>query len=306
MSKQKKNWSNANWWQSAEFQQLTFRFYRQQLMTLAMSRFRWVGLPPMVDVRFLEWSLLTQGQATISWPLGLVPDNAFAMQAVVRSGPDANYNYPRWTARGINGKQWNATSENGVFVWDNMLREPIMPSLELLAYQMVNVSRSMDVTRMHLRHPFVMRGPRSMKQQMQGVYSQVSDGEPCLVLYNDAGMPIDIDILKASTGREDYELQALQDNLNNLWSQAMRFLGIATMPFKSARQTSEEVTQGSQSADLMALSPLEERRRACDALNELTGGHATVVWNRDVESSTYDFLHDLQIEEGTDDGTSEP
>lgn len=296
MSRKRRNWADPNWWESAEFHALTQDFYFQQLQTLAMSRFRWVGLPPMVDVRFLEWTLLTQGQATISWPLGLRPQNAFAMQAVIASGPDANYNYPKWRSRGVNGKQWDTTAKNGVFVWDNPLRRNIVPSLSLIAYQMANVSRSMDVTRLHLRHPFVLRGPRSMAQQMKSMYSQISDGEPALILYNDSGMPVDIDVLKASTGREDFELQALQDNLNNLWQQAMRFLGIQSMPFKAARQTSEEVTQGSQSADLMAMGPLDCRRRACDTLNEITGGHATVVFNRDVESSTFQFLNDLQLQ----------
>lgn len=305
MARQRKNWADANWWQAADFQALTQEFYYQQLQTLAMSRFRWLDLPPMVDARFLEWTLLTQGQATVSWPLGLVPNNAFAMQAVVKSGPDANYNWPRWQARGINGKGWDVDSRNGVFVWDNALRCNISPSLQLLAYQMANVSRTMDVTRMHLRHPYILRGPRSMSQQMKSIYAQVSDGEPALILYNDSGMPIDIDVLQASTGREDYELQALQDNLNNLWQQAMRFLGIQSMPYKSARQTSEEVTQGSQSADLMALGPLGTRRKACEELNRLTGGHATVVFNRDIETSDYNFLNDIQIREDTQENENE-
>lgn len=304
-NKPRKNWADADYWQSADFQSLTWDFYFQQLQTLAMSRFKWVDLPPYVDVRFLEWTLMTQGQATISWPLGLVPENAFAMQAVVKSGPNANYNWDKWQARGVNGKGWQVDSRNGVFVWDNPLRRNICPSLQLIAYQMANVSRSMDVVRMHLRHPYILRGPRSMAQQMRAIYAQVSDGEPALILYNDAGMPIDIDVLQTSTGREDYELQALQENLNNLWPQALRFLGIQSTPYKAARQTSEEVTQGSQSADVMALGPLDMRRKACDELNQLTGGHAKVVFNRDIITSDYNFINDMQIQNDIDDsGTS--
>lgn len=60
----------TNFWQSAWLNEQSFMFYRLWILTLAMSRYKWIGLPPTCDARFLEKTLALEGVATISTPKG--------------------------------------------------------------------------------------------------------------------------------------------------------------------------------------------------------------------------------------------
>lgn len=289
-----KNWVSPQYWQSAAYNQELFDFFFAQLKTLAMARFRWVNLPPKVNTRFLEWCLLEQGMATITWPDGLMPENAFAMQAVTKSGPDANYDYPRWQALGVNGIKWDVRAHvNGVIVWDSALRVPSLGRLKICASEMCSIMRTKQLVRMHMRVPVVMRGPREMKQQMQQMWAQVADGEPCVITFNDF-RNVDTSVLPIASGREDMELRELQDDMANQWNIALRYLGIDASPRKMERQTSEEIEQAGEPTSLLAKSALDVRREACRQLNDLTGGDAYCYWNQDVESDTYNMIHDAK------------
>ena len=89
-------------------------------------------------------------------------------------------------------------------------------------------------------------------------------------------------------------MREMQDDLANTWNLALRYLGINAAPRKMERQTSEEINQSEEPTDLQALGMLMVRRQACDELNQLTGGNATVVWNQDVESDSWNALNDMR------------
>lgn len=293
MSK-RKNWANPNYWQTADYNWSLFEFFFGQLQTLSMARFRWEGLPPKVDARYLEWCLLTQGMATISWPDGFRPENAFAMQAVTKSGPDANYNYPKWQALGQNGLTWDVRAHvNGVMVWDSMLRVPSYSALKICAREMCDCVRTKQMIRMHMRAPVVYKGPRTMEQQMKSFSAQVADGEPFVITFPEFSN-VETSTLPVATGHEDMFLRAMQDDMSNAWNVALRYLGIAAAPRKTERQTSEEIEQAGEPTSLQALSALSARRAACDELNAFTGGNAQVYWNQDVESDTYNMINDAE------------
>ena len=57
-----------NYWQSAGYNSELFIIYRQQIMKLAMNRYKWINLPITCNERYLEYTLLTQGIATIAFP----------------------------------------------------------------------------------------------------------------------------------------------------------------------------------------------------------------------------------------------
>lgn len=303
MSKRRKNWASPSFWTTAQFNLMMSDFFLQQLMTLAMSRFRWVGLPPKVDVRYLESKLMSQGLATLAWPDGFEPENAFAMMAVCQSGPDANDNWPRWQAFGTNGLKWDVRAHvNGVLVWDSPLRIPIMPNLRMCAYEMASIMRTKQCVRQHMRQPVVFQGPREMEQQMRAMVAQAGDGEPYMVVF-DGFREVETKTLPLASGREDMELRELNDDLSNAWNMALRYLGIDAAPRKMERQTSEEIDQSGEPTQIAALGALRTRREACRQLNALTGGSAQVFWNQDVESDAWNMAMDplTQAREGGPD-----
>lgn len=68
--------------------------YEDWIMGLALSRFRWEGLPETCNERYLEWTLLTEGVATIAKNAGVW----YSLQAIQQGQPN-KYDLPqRWRA----------------------------------------------------------------------------------------------------------------------------------------------------------------------------------------------------------------
>ena len=58
---------NNSYWQTADRNERLYQYYINLIMQMAMSRFRWLNLPPTCDERYLEWILCLEGVATIAF-----------------------------------------------------------------------------------------------------------------------------------------------------------------------------------------------------------------------------------------------
>lgn len=78
-----------------------FLTYRLWILTLAISRFKWTGLPDTCDERYLEQVLATDGVATISTPAG---GTVWTSTQAVTNGSPNIYMTPRsWRSFSVNG-----------------------------------------------------------------------------------------------------------------------------------------------------------------------------------------------------------
>lgn len=290
------NRANGVYWTTQAWNDAAYAFFYRQLEGIAMNRFRWLGLPEKVDVRFLEYTLLYNGVATISYPRGLKPSNAFAMQAVLEGSYDGNMEYTKWRAQGVNGKGWECDTTNGVIVWDSVTRQPLMPQLQFIASECANIMRTKQTVRQHMRQPVMITAPREMSQQLHNLTAQIGSGEPYILAYDRFGSDVNVETLDVSSGREDMQLPALQGDLKDVWNMGLALLGVNVSERKAERQSVSEIQQGDEPTDLAALNALQARRTACEHLNKLTGGDAYVVWNKDVESATFNAANNLEVQ----------
>ena len=99
-----------NFWQSESMNNALVEYYRDILIKMAMTRFKWVNLPPTCDERFLEWTLVTQGVATIAFPRKM-PGTFYSTQAVVNGRMNVYDNPTRWRSFGNYG--WNFSGTQG-------------------------------------------------------------------------------------------------------------------------------------------------------------------------------------------------
>lgn len=291
VKKEVKNWNNALYWTTEAWNIAATQFFMSQFELMALNRWKWVHLPPLVDVRYLEWNLLYKGVATISYPLGYKPMNAFAMQCVY-SQPNANNNYKTWVSLGENGVSWDTTKENGVIVWDSWNRQSVVPQLQFIASECANIVRTKQTIRQHMRQPVVFQAPREMQQQVKNLISQTANGNPYVIGYN-AFDDIQTTVLNTSTNQEAQELAGLQQDLKDVFNLGLTYLGITVGERKMERQSVPEIQQANNPTSLMALNGLSMRRRACKELNALTGGNAKVYWNSDIETDNYNVVNNL-------------
>lgn len=293
MSRKVRNWADDMYWQSATYNQALYDFFKSQLLNITLARFRWANLPPLCDQRYLEYTLLFQTQATLAFPKGTTPAQTVSLMAVPMSPPNAYGNYSRWQARGVNGATFDVDASNGVYIFDNMLRNCIVPQIGIIARELADIMRTKQINRMHVKTPFILVGARERKNDMVNIFKQVAGGEPAIITtegFND----IDVKTLETGGTKVPYLGQQLQEDVYNTLNLFYRLIGLTANPYKAERQTNQEVSEYGQAADMTMLNPLGERRRAANEFNERFGTDIEVYVNSDWESDSYNTLNNIQ------------
>ena len=300
------------YWQSAAYNEQLFYALRDQVLTLAMSRFRWVNLPKTCDARYLEWTLLTQTQATIAFPRKQ-PGVFYSTQVAYQTPPNIYDNPVRWESIGTNGWRFRANPRQGVIVWDNPTRYPLINKLNFYVHELVDILGAKKTNRVHAKTPFILKGPQEKELDMINLFKQIAGNEPAVIATNGLEA-IDIDALQTGV---PYLANEFNSDWMNTWNMIYTVLGISNLPFKTERQIEDEVKSMVEPCGLYAQAALDCRRTAANELNRKFAKYLEapieVVWNRDVESINWNTAHDLEqladlrlIGGGADDGDMAP
>ena len=290
-----------NYWQTSDYNSALFMMYRQQIIKLAMNRFKWVNLPPTCNERYLEMTLLFQGIATIAFP-SKQRGTFYSTQVAQMSPPNVYDNPTKWLSVGNNGWRFKCSNRNGVIVWDNRARYPLMQMVDMWARELVDVRRTKQLNRMHVKTPYLIKCSPEQEQQAENIYKQMAGGEPAII--TTTGIEnIDIDVIKTDVPYLGEELTAEEINT---WQQIYQMLGIENLTFKAERMVQDEVNKRDEPSDLTALDGLNCRREACEQLNERFSDYleapATCIWAKDNISQNFNFManmkEQLELEEG--------
>lgn len=282
-------WYSDTYWQSANYTRRMYNALRDQVIAMALMRFKWLNLPSTCDERFLEQTLFFQGYATIAHPKAQ-PKTFYSTQAVFSGKQNVYLEPTSWRSFGINGWNFEVTPKNGVIVYDNVLRRPTIDLIDLHVRELVDIMRTKQINRMHCKTPWIVKTPPDKELDAVNLIKQVIGGEPA-VLGTDALSDITFDSIPLQVPFLGQELTA--DELN-VWNRIYSALGISNLTFKAERQIEDEVAAQAEPTDLMALSPLQSRRWAADKLNKRFGLNIQVVWRKDNASDNYNLVNNLE------------
>lgn len=306
MSKSRKmrrcnNFKLDSYWQTSDYNSALFMMYRQQIIKLAMNRFKWINLPPTCNERYLEMTLLFQGIATIAFP-SRQRGTFYSTQVAQMSPPNVYDNPTKWFSVGNNGWRFKCSNSNGVIVWDNRARYPLMQMVDMWARELVDVRRTKQLNRMHVKTPYLIKCSPEQEQQAENIYKQMAGGEPAII--TTTGIEnIDIDVIKTDVPYLGEELTAEEINT---WQQIYQMLGIENLTFKAERMVQDEVNKRDEPSDLMALDGLNCRREACEQLNNRFGDYLeapiTCVWAKDNISQNFNFMANIKEQLELDEG----
>lgn len=280
------------YWQSPTYTNRLFQMYRNQIISMALQRYKWVNLPATCDERYLEWVLLFQGVATIAYPKS--KEGVFFSTQIAQTGKPNVYDNPtKWRSIGNNGWNFNVTPANGVLVYDNRMRMPVMDRIDLLTRELVDVVRTKQINRMHCKVPYVIKCLQEQEQQAVNLYKQIAGYEPAIITTT-GFESIDVDVINTDVKFLGAELTAEE---MNIWNRIYSALGIKNTTYKAERMIEDEVKTLAEPTDLVALDGLTCRREAADRLNARFGQYldapVSVVWREDNESDNYNALHDI-------------
>lgn len=293
--------SSDMYWQSPSFTNRMYNMYRNQILSLALTRFEWHNLPPTCNARFLEWTLLTQGQATISFPKD--QEGVFySTQVTWQGAPNIYDNPPRWISIGNNGWRFEASPLTGVVVWDNLLRMPILDAIDLMARELTDLSRTEQINRLHQKTPYLITGPQDKKIDLTNLWKQISGGEPA-VIGTDGLSQIEV---KAISTEVPYLASEIDAAIQNTWTRIYQLLGIDAMPFKQERQIEDEVISQQAPSSMQALGFLAARREAAEVLNtrfeQYLEEPITVTMREDWQSDNWNMEHNIKDRLEAQDG----
>lgn len=279
------------YWGAFDYNRRLYNAYLNQVMQLAISRFEWRGLPATVDPIWLERTLLCKGVATIARPRKGSKRGFWYAAKVLTDGPLNIYDRPsKWVAYSREILRFKVRPTNGVLIYDNVTRIPMLDALDLAVRELVDIQKTKQVNRFHQKIPYIIVTDPDAELSAENLLLNIMAGQPATIA-NPAITNIQPYTLDTDVPYLGAELTAAEQNV---WNRIYTMLGIANVTFKSERMIEDEVRTMSEPASMMSLSGLLERRRAADQLSNLIGHEVSVIWRADNLSENVNAVENIQ------------
>lgn len=262
------------------------------IQQLALGRFKWTGLPDTCNERYLEMTLLTEGQA-VFFKLGGSVVNSMVM---AEQGLDF-YGEPQGL-KGIdkNGIQYPIPDGKGVMVWDSQLRINKWLNIIMFAEELSEIDRLVRVNRRQQRAMTVWSGPEESLNDLNALMRDMETGEQFRVIHRsmaDSGQKVEA----IKTGIE-YKQQQFHQDRTAVMNQLYNFLGIEHINYeKEAHLLAEEANIAQDSVARVREDALLPRQHAADQLNKLFGLNVKVEWRRDQQDALANDLSETSEDE---------
>ena len=249
----------------------TYTDYYYRLMLISRALFKWHNLPNAIDEKWIERYLFTEGRCLFFND----KEKGFMVTKSADFGNLNPYDEPV-TVSPYATNYTGDTLENGVncvIMRNNDLMIPTEPTIELFAYRLAEISRTIDININGQKTPFVILCSDKQKLSMKHVYSQVTGNEP--VIYGDK--TLDINGVKVLNTNAPIVFDKLQIQKHAIFNECMTFLGInnANMD-KRERLVADEVQANNEQVEICADVMLKARERACEEINRIFGLNISV------------------------------
>lgn len=278
--------------------------YYARLKNIALSIFKWEGLPDSCNGRFLEDSLYHYGLA------GFVkdPSMSYLTLRATPSGVLNVYNEPlSYTLYGT-GYSQIYDKDDMVLIRNNPIEKSTESTIVLFAEKLATIELAIQVNINAQKTPVLIRCDEKTRMSLEAIYAQYEGNKP--VIYGAKSLqekPLEV----LSTGAP-FVSDKLRQEKSAVWNEALEFLGINTNPAdkKKERLVVSEVESNNEQIDIQVATMFASRQRAAKMINEKYEGLNVEVKLRVEEFKTlWDYnlrLHgevpDSAVQEAVDNG----
>ncbi len=293
--KPRPGYKEVSYWQSSAYNEWLFDVILDEMIQLATSRIEWYGLPATCDERYLEYTLLYEGRATLAKaPTGTGLRKAGAVYSLKVGGGSAltMYGIPsQWRAIGSNGTNFPVNSKTGVIVYDNSSHRPIMDRLVIYAREIADIYRTRQINRLHSKIPWLLKVDQDHVNDAVNLFSNVAGNEPATIVERSFSEFVSLEAVDLKSPYLGEELDAAE---RSAWNRVYATLGISNVTAKAERMIEDEVLAQDEPASLLALDPLITRRYAAERINQLFDLEIEPIWRKDYTSRNFDIAHDIE------------
>jgi len=270
------------------FNDASYWLYFQRLLGMAISVFKWEGLPKGIDQRQLEMWLIQYGF------VGFFHDEALKLASDSEAAPDGYavlplmlqgdwniYNIPRnRRAYAVNGYQRQLDETDSVIIFNNYIRMPMMYIIQLYAERLARIDRAIDVNVSNQKTPKIIRCTPQQRNSFKNIMMQI-DGNYYNIFADKNFDPASIEVLDVTAPFTGVEMQTLK---HQLWNEALTYIGVEnTNTDKKERLITDEVMSNMGDVETERFNRLDARKDACEVINERWGLDVSV----DFKSGTY-------------------
>lgn len=250
--------------------------YIDRLTELSMCMFDWQNVPEEVNLRFLEMTLLLDGRAVFfkDEVMGYM-----ALQVLNNGKLDVYHDPVAFRAFGINGYQRELTQEDGVIIYNNLIRTNSILDIKMYARRLYNYDRIIEVNANAQKTPIFMECDEQQKLTILNLYKEFDGNAP--VIFGSKNMDLKNNVNVISTGAP-YIADRIEQLKIHTWDEAMSCIGIENVgETKKERMIVSEAMQGMGATMASRYSRLEARRTAADKINAMFGLNISVDFRED-------------------------
>lgn len=242
---------------------LVFHDYYARLKSIAMSMFKWEGLPETCNARFLEDCLFHYGCAIF------VNDEEMSflnLKATPASTLNV-YNEPLAFTAYSTGYSKIYNADECVFIRNNYLEKSTESTLVLFAERLARIELSMEVNINAQKTPVLIRCDEKTRTSLEAIYNQYEGDRP-VIFGSKSLQEKPLETLKTDA---PFVADRLREEKRAVWNEALEFLGLNTNPSdkKKERLVVNEVDANNEQIDIQVSTMLSARKEACEAINKM-------------------------------------
>lgn len=241
--------------------------YARQLIDIALSRFKWNGLPDSVDERYLELCLLVRGSALFYFHPSV---DRYLVSPWADDGLRNFYRNPTGFQVNVPALPMARLKPNeAVPVWSNRTRAPEIDFIFTMADRLSRIDDAIDSGLLLQHHPVLIASTESQRLSMVNAFRQVQEGLPVLFGTEDMGGLTD-SMQAIDLGADKVNMIQLMDLKSRIWQDAIMSLGIdAVDQSKRERMIVAEAEGATGHSTSIRRSSLLTRLEACEQINRL-------------------------------------
>lgn len=262
-----------------------------RLTELAQSRFVWTGVPPEIDVRYLESCLHFQALA-VFWfddelaagKGGHTPFEKYFCLPAAQSGRVNMYQNPtEFTISQPGLISRRIMAKDCVPIWNSRARVPDDVYITQYVERLNRIDSVIQENIETQRHPFLIAVDEDERHSLQQAYRQMQAGEP--VIWTTPSLGAGIFEQKVSVINMQVPSQQILDMLTakaRIWNECMTFMGIENANTdKKERMISNEVASNNGQVTQFKKAALMPRQKACEEINLKYGLNIWCEWNEE-------------------------
>jgi len=203
---------------TAEINQWTYDDYYSRLRGLAISSFKWEGLPELISKRFLETTLFDHGKIAFYHDDEL----GFMVSKCMPAAELNHYNEPTgYELYATGGFSKSVKADDIVLIRNNYQMIPTDYTIRLFALRLYEAERTIDTNIKQMKTPVLLRVDEKLRLTLLNIYRQYDGNEP--FIFGDKDLPLDL--IKAINTEAPYLADKLIDYKTNVWHEALTDLG---------------------------------------------------------------------------------